>query len=656
MVVGAWAKRGRVVAALFVLCSLVEWRGSAPPGIALAEEGRFYRETGKTLAPQFARFYDRYGGVLQFGYPVTEARNEGGYLVQWTERQRLEYHPELADTPYEVLLGLLGRELTDGWEGPRFNVECGMRNAECGGSSLYQTGGQAGVSREQYFSQTGHVLTEPFLSYWRERGGLDIYGYPISQAYRDERGLTVQWFERARMEHHPQNGEHSVLLGHLGLESLRVTGVKKYEVEVFGTPAPDGVLQVDLAQGGESADPDFLSNVAAQTRAIGPGLLRLDNIYNFYDIVTRAPDGTLRYSWDKLDRALDNVRAMGREPLICLSYMPEILSITGASRIERPAKLEEWAALVEATVRHVNVERRMGVRYWEVWNEPDQISFWRSSFPDYLRLYDATAKAALTADPSVKIGGPSTAHFSAAHLDEFLRHETAMGAEGRVDFVSWHEYGSSPQEIEAHIRKAREVLAKYPGFQPELFVTEFNVLQGGPNDTSAHGNTDRVDGAIALLASIEAMQRERLDRAFLFELKDGEGPKEYWGRWGILTHGGLPKPVYHTLKAYQTRPSGMLPVTLREGMPDGSLGMMAYGSPQRATMFVWYTGTEQARIKIRLPAQFAGTEYTLTIFDDEHNNPFRTGDPKIQPWAERNAGDLAFTLEPNSLVIIETHN
>src|SRR5207253_4450759 len=34
------------------------------------------------------------------------------YLVQYFERSRFEYHPENAGTPYEVLLGLLGTQLS----------------------------------------------------------------------------------------------------------------------------------------------------------------------------------------------------------------------------------------------------------------------------------------------------------------------------------------------------------------------------------------------------------------------------------------------------------------------------------------------------------------------------------------------------------------
>jgi hypothetical protein len=35
--------------------------------------------------------------------------------VQYFERNRFEYHPENAGTPFEVLLGLLGNQTVDGY-------------------------------------------------------------------------------------------------------------------------------------------------------------------------------------------------------------------------------------------------------------------------------------------------------------------------------------------------------------------------------------------------------------------------------------------------------------------------------------------------------------------------------------------------------------
>ena len=54
-----------------------------------------------------------------------------------------------------------------------------------------------------YFSQTGHTLSDQFLNFWRENGGLSIFGFPISEPF-DQGGFKVQYFERARFELHPE--------------------------------------------------------------------------------------------------------------------------------------------------------------------------------------------------------------------------------------------------------------------------------------------------------------------------------------------------------------------------------------------------------------------------------------------------------------------
>jgi hypothetical protein len=616
------------------------------PNLGRAQEaGRIYPQTGYTLAPQFVSYFDSHGGVPILGYPITEATQENGYLVQWTERQRLEWHPENAGTDYEVMLGLLGRELTSGLNGPHFQAsnELGADQADPPASA---------PSDQHYFPQTGQYVSDLFYNYWQQNGGVPVFGYPISQSYSDD-GLQTQWFERARFEVHPENPPATrVLLGQLGKEELQVDGMPYYTLQVNGTPAPDTSLQIGLAQGGESSDPSFFGNIQQPVQALGPGVVRLDNIFDYYNVVQRRSDGTLAYDWSRLDQVLSSIRSMGKEPLLCLSYMPEALSADGSSHVLPPANYADWAALVTATVRHVNIDMGFGVRYWEVWNEPNIWSFWQAPYTDYLKLYDVTVQAALAADPTVKIGGPSVSYFSPDHIRDFLTHESALGSNGRVDFISWHSYGNSPDEVAANIRDMRKMLEGFPQFNPQIFITEFNILQGGAGDTSANGYTDTVEGAIAFLSSIEGMQRERLDRALLFELKDGPGSKSYWGRWGILTYDGLPKPIYYALKAYQNRPPGMLPVTVRSGPTDGTLGLMAYGSPAKSTILLWYTGFVDARVKVSLPDNFSDTYYDVALFDHDTNNPARSGDAPLQMQLAQNAGDLVFDLKPQSLVIL----
>ncbi|MCX7622494.1 MAG: N-acetylmuramoyl-L-alanine amidase, partial [Thermomicrobium sp.] len=83
----------------------------------------YFVETRHTLGPPFRTYWWSRGGAAVFGYPISEPFEEASktdgkrYLVQYFERNRMEYHPELAGTRFEILLGHLGREtlIDRGW-------------------------------------------------------------------------------------------------------------------------------------------------------------------------------------------------------------------------------------------------------------------------------------------------------------------------------------------------------------------------------------------------------------------------------------------------------------------------------------------------------------------------------------------------------------
>jgi hypothetical protein len=71
-----------------------------------------------------------------------------------------------------------------------------------------------------YFAKTDHYVCGEFLEFFETRGGLEIFGYPLTEAFDDAaRGLRVQYFQRVRMEFHPYNPKpYQVQLGLLGDE------------------------------------------------------------------------------------------------------------------------------------------------------------------------------------------------------------------------------------------------------------------------------------------------------------------------------------------------------------------------------------------------------------------------------------------------------
>lgn len=77
-------------------------------------------------------------------------------------------------------------------------------------------------SATRTFPETGHTVSGRFLQYWQEHGGLAQQGYPISEEMQevsatDGKTYTMQYFERAVFEMHPENqAPNDVLLSLLG--------------------------------------------------------------------------------------------------------------------------------------------------------------------------------------------------------------------------------------------------------------------------------------------------------------------------------------------------------------------------------------------------------------------------------------------------------
>lgn len=72
----------------------------------------------------------------------------------------------------------------------------------------------------RYFPETGHSLGGGFKDYWETHGGLDIFGYPLTDEIQED-GRTVQYFERSVFEFWPENQDpYRVLLRRLGAEAL----------------------------------------------------------------------------------------------------------------------------------------------------------------------------------------------------------------------------------------------------------------------------------------------------------------------------------------------------------------------------------------------------------------------------------------------------
>lgn len=71
----------------------------------------------------------------------------------------------------------------------------------------------------RYYSETGHTLDAHFLFFFDAHGGLELLGYPITDAFLDPyTGLLIQYFQNARLElaSDPETGMLAVRMSPLG--------------------------------------------------------------------------------------------------------------------------------------------------------------------------------------------------------------------------------------------------------------------------------------------------------------------------------------------------------------------------------------------------------------------------------------------------------
>ncbi|MCS7177695.1 MAG: hypothetical protein RML46_04860 [Anaerolineae bacterium] len=168
------------------------------------EPWEYFQLTGHFVKGPFLEFFNQHGRTRILGYPQTEAFYDRrlGLWVQYFDNVRMEWHPGNPD-PYKVQLGLLGEEL--GYREPPIPLEKIPR----------------GNPLQRYFPETGHVVSYAFLTFYEQNGGLDVFGYPISEI-RLENGRTVQYFQRTRLEWHPERPRGDrVVVGSLGMMYLQ---------------------------------------------------------------------------------------------------------------------------------------------------------------------------------------------------------------------------------------------------------------------------------------------------------------------------------------------------------------------------------------------------------------------------------------------------
>lgn len=190
-----------------------------------------------------------------------------------------------------------------------------------------------------------------------------------------------------------------------------------------------------------------------------------------------------------------------------------------------PADLGHWDSFVQAVG-----ERYKGrIRYYEIWNEPDDKTHFTGSLSVLIEMTCRAHRILKQIDPDIRVVSPATAG-GGGHID-FLDRFLTQGGKACVDIIAHHFYVPrfGPEAMVPHIRQVRAVMERHRLAHLPLWNTESgwwienadngpygnNVTRGGWRMLSA------TEAADAVVKSLLLARGEGVDRFYWYAWDNG---------------------------------------------------------------------------------------------------------------------------------------
>jgi len=377
-----------------------------------------------------------------------------------------------------------------------------------------------------------------------------------------------------------------------------------------------------------------LTDLSAYYKELGIPLTRLHDCHwpnpDVVDIHTIFPDFGANpeapgsYHFSRTDDYLKSILATGSQIVFRLGESIE--HSRKKHHVNPPPDPAKWAAVCVGIIRHYNEGFsngfRHGIRYWEIWNEPEnRPAMWTGTDEDYLRLYTVAAKAIKAKSPNVLVGGPSFGYCGevvgttlkpSAFASAFLARCKEQSAP--LDFFSWHRYTADPYAFHQQALAVRQFLDQNGFAKTESHLNEWNYLpnndwrplslagQGVPRQRffeEMRGPAGAAFTACALLF----LQDSPVDVANYYR---GDS-----GGFGLFTGDGVPGKPFYALKAFKWLLDTPVRVATRGSVP-GRLAIGAGLNPAKTQATILISNFRSGEEKVDLAVEHLPWEGPVT--------------------------------------------
>ena len=277
------------------------------------------------------------------------------------------------------------------------------------------------------------------------------------------------------------------------------------------------------------------------------------------------------------DHYLKAARTRGIQVLLILDFGNVLYS--GAEKGGPPTKTDR-----QAFARYCGeVVKRygpLGVRHFEIWNEPNASMFWKPQPDpeDYAKLLEAAYKSCKDADPGSTVLGCST---SGTDID-FIGGVLAAGGGRFMDAISFHPY-CQPLPPE---QRLLDDIARLKALAPEkpLWITEI----GYPTHAGAAGVHEETQANYLVRTFLLARSSPAVERVFWYDFQnDGDDRAEGDFNFGVVRRDNTPKPSYGAFKTMTSLVRDLPPAEFRG---TGDTYLLTFVREKDRLTAVWRSG------------------------------------------------------------------
>lgn len=280
------------------------------------------------------------------------------------------------------------------------------------------------------------------------------------------------------------------------------------------------------------------------------GMDRFIDVHCIFPDFSLDPDDESAYHFGYTDQYIENIQETGAEVFYRLG---ESIAVTTADAVYQypPENFEKWADVTAHIIAHYNNGWNNGfeyqIRYWEIWNEPDQARQWIGTPEQYYELYRISAIRLKEQFPEILIGACAPASVTEENLQAFLNGIQRVGSQTPLDFIDWHIYMDSPDKIENRASLVRRVLDAN-GYEETLSILgEWNYVENW-DDLENTWKTIREPRMAAFYAScLIAMQKADIDGAMYY---DGSLTSDYAPWCGLYDEKGNLLPGHNGFQKF----------------------------------------------------------------------------------------------------------